>query len=565
MLEKYQSLLKGIDQIRTIELESALRPFFAKPGEIIYRSGESTIGLYLIEQGFVEVHHSGLAIAETPELRMTKGPGDYFGEMGLIDRRRRNTVITAVTNVRGRYLDETKFTSFIQREPHLLLNLVRDVLLRTTEHDSELIRELIRTKQAAERYIKRLKALSVASQLLNTTLDLDDLLETLLQLALTHVEADRGTVYLVERETDEIVSKVLEGEQMKEIRLPLGSGIAGHVAQTGEIISIDDAYSDERFNSSVDKETGYETNTILAVPMRDQNHRIVGVMQLLNKKTGSFNPQDQEFLLSLGTHGSIAIEKARMAKEMAQNQSLVAIGGLASSIIHDFKNPMTLIRGYAQMISDKFENDDPDRKYLDIIVSQVDRLVGMTQEVLDFSRDDIHVEIAQLNLVAIIRGLNTTIREECDNKSIEFSFKTDVESLPVALDGDRFARVFYNLTANALDAMPDSGELSLSLTHDEESWTLQISDTGKGIPEDRLPDIFEPFNTFGKNHGTGLGLAIVKNIVTAHNGSVNATSTENEGTTITLCIPVVPKNNGNTHSKIPSAFVQQLLSLGENV
>lgn len=130
------------------------------------------------------------------------------------------------------------------------------------------------------------------------------------------LNADRGTVYLLEKEGTELVSLIALGTGVQEIRLPVGRGIAGWVAQTGKILNIPDAYQDSRFNPAFDKQTGYHTKSVLATPMTDaQGHRI-GVIQVINKRDGSaFTRQDEEFLRTLSAEAATAIINVRLVEE----------------------------------------------------------------------------------------------------------------------------------------------------------------------------------------------------------------------------------------------------------
>lgn len=537
MIESSSNLFQGLDRVKVVEVEAMLKSFHAEPGDLVYRDGESPIGLYLIGAGYVEVHHSSLEGENTPELRAVRGPGDYFGELALIDRRRRHITVTAIEKVRGHVLPEDAFERFILREPRFLINLARDILARNNQHDSELIRELIRAKNAAEQFIDRLKSLRSAGESINSTLDLDQLLTTILKEGIRHTDADKGTIYLVDGETNELISRVLDGEVVKEIRLPIGSGIAGHVAETGEVVNLADAYEDDRFNPAVDKETGYRTISMLTMPMRDPERRIVGVIQLLNKDDGGvFNRGDEEFIRAMGVQASIAIEKARLAESMVRNESMATVGRLAAGIIHDFKNPMAIIRGYAQLLEQPM--DDADRKnYLRIIIAQVDRLVGMSQEVLDFSRGETRVEPTETLIGPFVEDLCRTIEEDYKEQGIEVELYLPKGQIEASFDSDRLSRVFYNLVGNARDAMPDGGTLTVEVRAGQENWTLTVQDTGIGIPEERMALIFSPFMTFGKPHGTGLGLAIAKKVVEDHGGSIDVNSELNQGTIFTLTFP----------------------------
>ena len=156
----------------------------------------------------------------------------------------------------------------------------------------------------AQHNLERLQFMVEASKVFNSTLDLSELLGRILDVAKTLTKAERGTLFLVDEKTDEIWSLIAQGMEKQEIRLPRGSGIAGHVALTGEIVNIPDAYADDRFNPEVDKRTGFRTRNILTLPIRNKAAKIVATLQLLNKAAGSFTDEDTDVLLDvIGTDG----------------------------------------------------------------------------------------------------------------------------------------------------------------------------------------------------------------------------------------------------------------------
>lgn len=182
--------------------------------------------------------------------------------------------------------------------------------------------EIIAALTTAQQEIKKLSALISASKTINSALELEEVLDRILLTATENVKADRGTIYLVDELTDEIWSKVLQGEEKLEIRLPMGQGLAGYVAQTGEVIILDDAYSDPRFNQDVDKESGYKTESMITTPMRNKEERIIGVFQLLNKADGLFSQEDVTFLDALSAHAAIALENAFLLQESLKKKEL---------------------------------------------------------------------------------------------------------------------------------------------------------------------------------------------------------------------------------------------------
>jgi serine phosphatase RsbU (regulator of sigma subunit) len=162
------------------------------------------------------------------------------------------------------------------------------------------------------RELSRLRRVAEASYALHTTFDLTELLGRILEAAKRGVDADRGTVFLLSDDGTELWSRVLTGDGDLVIRLPVGQGIAGTVASTGLAIRIDDPYNDPRFDPSWDERTGYVTKRILGAPIRRRDGRVMGVFQLLNKRTGSFDDEDEAFLDALSVNVSLALEGARL-------------------------------------------------------------------------------------------------------------------------------------------------------------------------------------------------------------------------------------------------------------
>jgi len=160
--------------------------------------------------------------------------------------------------------------------------------------------------------IARLKMLVKASELLNSSLDLDRILDVLLKYTVTSLNATRGTIYLFDKAKGELSARRMRGEKLLEIRLAVGEGIAGHVAKSGKTVRIADAYKDKRFFSGVDRKTGFKTRSMLCAPMKNKSGKLVGVFQILNKRRGTFTKEDERFLSSFSIPATIAIENARL-------------------------------------------------------------------------------------------------------------------------------------------------------------------------------------------------------------------------------------------------------------
>jgi sigma-B regulation protein RsbU (phosphoserine phosphatase) len=171
-----------------------------------------------------------------------------------------------------------------------------------------------------------------ATKRLNSTLDLAELLNIILQLTTRHTGAERGTVFLVDHEKNEIWSLVGIGLDQQEIRLSTSKGIAGWVAQHGETVNLADAYADPRFESEVDLRLGFRTRSLLALPIHNKDGAVIGVLQLLNKKAGPFTHADETMLRAISDHVALALENAQLHRELLHKQRMERDLALARSI-----------------------------------------------------------------------------------------------------------------------------------------------------------------------------------------------------------------------------------------
>jgi adenylate cyclase len=144
------------------------------------------------------------------------------------------------------------------------------------------------------------------------TLDLDELIVTIVNKVSQILNAERSSLFLLDQETDELWSKVAQGSELAEIRFPKSAGLSGHVVSTGQILNIKDAYQDMRFNPAVDHETGFRTKTVLCVPVVNRDGDIIGVTQAINKRVGEFDREDEELLSALSSQMAVALENAQL-------------------------------------------------------------------------------------------------------------------------------------------------------------------------------------------------------------------------------------------------------------
>uniref|UniRef100_Q01S08 Transcriptional regulator, NifA subfamily, Fis Family n=1 Tax=Solibacter usitatus (strain Ellin6076) TaxID=234267 RepID=Q01S08_SOLUE len=170
---------------------------------------------------------------------------------------------------------------------------------------------------------ERLAAILAISQKMNSQRDLSELLDLIAREATSLLDCDRASIFLLDRDTNELWSKVALGSD-EILRFEASRGIAGNAARTGDTINVRDAYSDPRFYTGIDGKTGYRTRNLLAVAVRNQRGEIIGAFEALNKRVGVFTARDEESLAALASHAAVAIETAQLIGELRRNQDELA-------------------------------------------------------------------------------------------------------------------------------------------------------------------------------------------------------------------------------------------------
>lgn len=156
---------------------------------------------------------------------------------------------------------------------------------------------------------------------LGTTLELDSLLELILAKIVDVIDADRATLYLLDEDQRQLVSRIVQGGEVRAIRLAVGQGIAGYVAQTGKSLLVNKPYEDARFRPEWDQSSGYRTESVLAVPIKNHRGRIIGVVQVLNKREGTFTDHDAVVLTSIATQAAVSIDNFRLFLSVTQKNA----------------------------------------------------------------------------------------------------------------------------------------------------------------------------------------------------------------------------------------------------
>jgi signal transduction histidine kinase/CheY-like chemotaxis protein len=273
---------------------------------------------------------------------------------------------------------------------------------------------------------------------------------------------------------------------------------------------------------------------LLAVPLEHAGSRL-GYLLLGDDLRPSADGRD--LLSILAGQTAARLDNLRLEQERLESERLSTVGRMLSSIVHDLRSPMTAIKGYAGMIAESRVDPARAREYAGLIGEQADRLNAMVGEVLEFTRGEPHVlALEPVALDELVRRLARLLEPELAEHRVALRVQLDYPG-PLVVDAERFERALTNVALNGIQAMADGGTLTVA-SRLADGWVeIRVLDTGRGIPPELQPRVFEPFFTHGKPRGVGLGMAITRRIVEEHGGDVSLTSSAGEGTCVTLRLP----------------------------
>lgn len=217
-------------------------------------------------------------------------------------------------------------------------------------------------------------------------------------------------------------------------------------------------------------------------------------------------------------------------------ERLSLIGSMMSAMVHDFRNPIASIL----MASDFLKSAKDDKQMVmvgEMTGDAANQMLAMIQEVLDYSKGDIRLNLGTHRVPDLVSAINAQILDGLADQKITVHRQIDYKGELVA-DRNRLIRLLCNIVKNSAEAMPNGGDLTLRFSRRDDLIVIEIEDTGCGIPADLLPRIFEPFTSYGKSNGTGLGMAIVKSAVKAHHGDIQIESEEGKGTICRISLPL---------------------------
>ena len=371
---------------------------------------------------------------------------------------------------------------------------------------------------------------------LASTLDLDILLDDIVRASADITHAEAASILLYDDTARQLYFQVatnIDDATMRGLVVPLEKSIAGWIVLNRKSLRIDDAEKDERIFSEVDQTIGYSTKSLLGIPLVTKN-KVVGVLEVVNKKRGKFTDADESMLSVLGAQAAVAIENARLFQQ----------SDLIQEFVHELRTPLASLSTATYLLL----RPEMSREQRDQIVNNIHnetlRLNSLASSFLDLARLEsgrVQFRKTRFSAADLLYEARDVMMTKAQETNIQIRVDVPNDLPLMEADRDKIKQVLLNLTSNAIKYNRPSGSILIAGNYTDNDLSVLVQDTGLGIPEESIPHLFEKFYRVrdheGKATGTGLGLSICKQIIQGHNGRIEVKSKVGIGTSITFYIP----------------------------
>jgi signal transduction histidine kinase len=371
---------------------------------------------------------------------------------------------------------------------------------------------------------------------LASELDLNILLSKIVRAACEVTDAKEASILMYDPNKKTLYFQAatnLDSHLKKGTAVPLDESIAGWIVNHQKPLIVDNPQKDKRHFNYIGKITNIECSSLLGIPLISKGN-VIGVLEVINKRAGGFNKEDEDVLLALGAQATVAIENSRLFLQ----------SDLIGEFVHQIRTPLSALSAAAHLLKSNRVHEDQKKKMIGILEAEIEALSDMSSSFLDLARLESGRKQYNVNEFDI-RDLLIECHEIIINEAhkLNLLFILDLPNTLPRIRGDRkqLKQAFINLLNNAVKFNKIEGEIILTAKAEQDHLVIIISDTGLGIPEDERSKIFEKFYRVQSHRdrvpGTGLGLSVVKQIIHGHGGEIDFTSEVDVGTTFTITLP----------------------------
>jgi len=391
---------------------------------------------------------------------------------------------------------------------------------------------------------------------LNRMRDPDALLNVIIETAADVLDCEAASILLYDEPTEELHFAAATGsdpESLSDIPVPLDDSIAGTIFTSNEPLIIADTAQDDRHFDDVGDQVGFQTRSLVGVPMRIETDP-VGVLEGLNKRDGAFTDEDVAVLSVLAAQAAVAIRNARQVQALEEaNEKLSRLDALKSDFLalasHELRTPIAKVKGFAEILEE--EAGDSVGGHVSTILeatAQMEDVVDTMAQMDALRTGGDVLSPVSISLQSVLRDALEETRGLADERGHTVTVELPEAPISLRADPERLALVFSHLLTNAFTFTPEGGRITVEAGKTDGDIWAAVHDTGKGLPEAELDRIFDDFyqveDSLTRTHGgLGLGLTIARKLVELHGGQIWAESPgPGEGASLHVRLPAEPSS-----------------------
>jgi signal transduction histidine kinase/DNA-binding response OmpR family regulator len=449
----------------------------------------------------------------------------------------------------------TKVDPFTRRQIELITTFAAQGAIAI--RNGQLFKELETQSAELAHSVEELRALNDVSQAVSSTLDLQQVLKTIVTHAVKLSGTDGGSVFEFDEDAREFRLSTAYGtthelqRALRETRIGLENTLVGRAASRRQPQAVPDLAADESGDPHLAQLVAHGWRSMLAIPLHRED-RILGALVVRRRTAGHFSSVTADLLETFASQSALAIQNAQLFREINEKSRQVEVASrhkseFLASMSHELRTPLNAVIGFSEVLLEGMfgELNEKQCEYLKDIRDSGRHLLELLNEILDLSKIEagrMELEPGSFSLATALEGGLTMVRDRAVQHGISLSLEVDPGVDLIVADELRIKQVILNVLTNAVKFTPDGGRVDVEARPLGDQVEVTVRDTGIGIPEQDHARIFESFQQGGRGakseEGTGLGLTLSRRIVELHGGSIWVRSAVGEGSTFGFTIPV---------------------------